>query len=350
MIYYAITFAISIWMAGLYGKKQEKKYLVLAVLPIILLSGFRFDVGTDYMFRYYPDFKSIQAGKIPYNLEIGYLAIVKICMMFSNNFQVIVLTTSVFIYGLLMLQMFKYSSSIELSLLVFILGGFYFDSLNIVRQYMAIMLLIFCMYEIVKGRLKSSVLYLILATLLHNSALIFVIIYIPCILKYSYKNIFKVLALGLVSVTLFKPIMEVLASGTRFIVYFKGELSYYTQGDLQTILCVKNIFILSVYIYIIYKNKHLLDDKLVLMYTYCQSVAVILNIFTGFMFIAFRFTYMFSVFQVFSVPYMLKMLDNGKRKCVTRIVLITYLICLCYLVFVAEANEVIPYQMKLYVN
>lgn len=351
MSYYIMAFLLSIFFMNRYTVTNEKKYIIFSLLPIIILSGFRYDVGTDYMFRYFPDFKSIESGIIPYNLELGFLMMVKMCLLISKNFQLVMMITSIFIYGLLYYIIAKRSVKPELSILILLIGGFYFDSLNIVRQYMAIMLLMLCFYKIIDDRVKESVIYLGLAMTLHNSVLIFVVIFVPYILKYNKKYIQAVLLAGLVVTPLFKPVMKVLLSGTRFSVYFEGELSYYTQGDFQVILCVLNIMVLLIYTYCIYKEKNILEERISIMYFYCQAVALILNVFSGFMFIAFRFTYMFSIFQILGVPYMLDQLDSSKEKTlIIRGIVAVYIIAMLYLVVLQGTNEVLPYSMKLFVN
>ncbi|MFI3202578.1 MAG: EpsG family protein, partial [Eubacteriales bacterium] len=322
-----------------------------SVLPIIVLSGFRFDVGTDYMYRYFPDFKSIESGVIPYNLEIGYLAIVKLCLLISDNFQLLMVVTSTFIYGFLYYLIYKYSVCSELSIAFFLLGGFYFDSLNIVRQYMAIIVLLFCFYHMAKGKMMHSVLYLVTAVTLHNMAILFVVIYLPVLLKYQIKYIITILGIGLVSLPFMKPIAKLLVSNTRFQVYFEGELSFYTQGDLQIVLCMLNIGIFLVYCYILFQNKNLLKERFTILYCYVQSIAVLLNLVTGVLFIAFRLTYMFSILQIFAIPYLVSQLKEQKeQKMVVAVVGGMYLVSLTYLVVYANGNEVLPYQMRWYVN
>lgn len=351
MGYYIVAFALSFFMMDKYRKTSQQKYIIFSILPIILLSGFRYDVGTDYMFRYFPDFKSIENGIIPYNLELGYLTIVKLCLFISNNFQILMIVTAIFIYGIIYYLIYKKSLSPELSVLVFFLGGFYFDSLNIVRQYMAIALLLLCFYSVAEDKLKYSIIYLALAMTLHNTAFIFVLIYIPYILKYNIKYIKTILCLGLIATPICKPIMRVLLSGTRFIVYFEGTLSYYTQGDLQTILCIINIAVLIIYMYVVYGNRAIQEQKITILYVYAQSIAVIMNIFTGFMFIAFRFTYMFSILQVFALPYLLSYVEDDRlRKQIMSVLILIYGLSMLYLAVHVGTNEVIPYKAKFYVN
>lgn len=351
MYYYIMAFLLSIIFMNRYAVTNQKKYIILSLLPIITISGFRYDVGTDYMFRYYPDFKSIQNGIIPYNLEIGYLLLVRICLLLSNNFQLVMLATSAFIYGIIYYIIIKKSVSKEISIIIFLLGGFYFDSLNIIRQYMAIVLLLLCFYKLAEDKVKYSLLYLAMAITLHNTALIFVFIYIPYILKFNIKNIRNILVLGLIATPICKPTMNILLRNTRFKVYFEGDLSYYTQGDLQLVLCFLNVIIFLVLIYIIKSDKKIIEDNTAILFLFAQSMAVLLNIFTGFMFIAFRFTYMFSILQVFAVPYFIGQIHDQKiKKKMYIIVMLVYIICLTYLVILNNGNEVLPYRAKLFVS
>ena len=70
MLWYIICFVLTLFFAYYskrgyvrYTKRQTLVnlidyygYFILALIPLTILGGIRYDVGTDYMFTYYPNF------------------------------------------------------------------------------------------------------------------------------------------------------------------------------------------------------------------------------------------------------------------------------------------------------
>ena len=129
-------------------KKTKKRWIkiiccIMAIMPFFIVSAFRYDLGTDYTRRYVFDYnRTLQGIDVP-NLEI----------LFKSNYEVLyyIYRRTIFnvchnicnycwIYSR---TSFKKSQDKILSVCIFLLGGFFFDSLNIMRQYMAMSLVFF---------------------------------------------------------------------------------------------------------------------------------------------------------------------------------------------------------------
>ena len=68
-----ILTVLFLWLAEIFKKKENFKYkkwyilfLILAILPLSLVSSLRWGIGTDYFYTYYPDFYRIIVGFKPY--------------------------------------------------------------------------------------------------------------------------------------------------------------------------------------------------------------------------------------------------------------------------------------------
>ena len=58
MIIYITMLGVSIlfsYISTKYDKILKNIFRILSVIPFIIVSGFRYKVGTDYLFRYVPD-------------------------------------------------------------------------------------------------------------------------------------------------------------------------------------------------------------------------------------------------------------------------------------------------------
>ena len=90
MIVYIMAFAISIiliWLSEhkIKSQKYKKLFLVLAVLPLFIISAIRYNVGQDYIKRYTNDYRALASGKDVTNLEIGFKIIDYICLIFTKE-------------------------------------------------------------------------------------------------------------------------------------------------------------------------------------------------------------------------------------------------------------------------
>lgn len=348
---YILMVLISLMFAYLYELKKKRYFAIFSVVPVVIVSGFRYDVGTDYMFRYLPDFKYMLEGGEVSNLEWGFKIIVQIIQLFTTNFQVLLVCCAVLIYGLIYYNIYKYSNHIYLSILIFYIGIFFFDSLNVMRQYMAVTLLVCAYMNLLQDKIKKYFLYMLLAMIFHTMSIVFVIVFIPYVLRKNIKKLAILLVIPLAVMPVCKQLLQILLVNTKYHVYFTEGFEQFVTGDLQIVMLGLNAIILIVYMYIISQRKELLKNKEIVMYLFMQIVSTYICVYTGVLYIVFRFIYLFSVFQIWSIPLMLDNVESEKkRKLLTCIIMGAYIIAFSYLVLLNNTNEVLPYQIRLYVN
>ena len=176
MYIYIITFLITIalvWIAQnkIKNKKLKILLLLIAVIPMFLVSAFRYDLGTDYTKRYVADYNTLAKGKDVKNLEIGFKAIDYLCLFFTKEPYLLFVITSLIILAIIFEVIYKKSNNILLSIAIFFLWGYFFGSLNLVRQYIAISLILlgyqFLMNENKKKAYIGFVICAIFAFLMH---------------------------------------------------------------------------------------------------------------------------------------------------------------------------------------
>ena len=90
MYIYIITFLLTIALIRLAENKAKSPkvkttLLVLAIVPMFLVSAFRYNVGTDYDKRYAYDYYQLAKGHDVDNLEIGFKTIDYICLLFTKE-------------------------------------------------------------------------------------------------------------------------------------------------------------------------------------------------------------------------------------------------------------------------
>ncbi len=351
MIFYVVIFTIVIILAMLSQKEmtKSKKFLFafLSLFIIFLISAIRYDVGTDYFYRYVPDFNTILMGGDVLNLEIGFKILIKICLLFTKDVQLLfVLTSLIIVFGLGYL-IYKYSKKPALSLFLFFAGSFFFQSLNVVRQYIAIVLIFSFYFSFLDKNYLKSALSIFLASLFHTTSLIclFTIFYT----KKIFTNIYVVLGL-LCIILIFSnqigDLINIVISHTRFKVYINSK---YDVSRIKYLTLLLNLFVYVV-CYLIYRKNNL-NDRVSIFFLNLLGSALLCTSAGKVISLATRLSYYFNVFQIFAIPYFLNIESKSEsknkifnKKYLTILVILAFMCNIFYTNVLHNDDEVIPYQ------
>lgn len=373
MIVYFFMTCISVFLIYIATKKKSKVFYLLAVLPIFLVSGLRYNLGTDYQIRYIRDFNQMAMGIDVDTLEIGFKAMIKFCLLFTKDPSSIIILTSFVITILIMLTVFKDSEDKILSILLFILGGFFFESLNIIRQYLACAIIFFAANLLLKDKKRYYVIYIlsvIIATLIHESSILAIILII--FNKKCFMNWKWVIPIS-ISITIFH---NWIMSGLGFII---GKTTYFDYindkwiGETSYLKILINlvIFIFMAYIYNKNKNNNLITGK-DNFYLNIQGLSLIMVNLISCHILFFRIARYFEIFQIMSIPFFIsriptekilkdlrkikvKFIKNdihifnkiksfGLKTVVKLVVIVCFFITMCYTNVFRNDNEVRPYR------
>lgn len=309
---YIIMLIVSLFFIYLSGKSNDKKIkiicTILSVVPFILISALRYDVGTDYFYRYVPDYNNIVNGVNVDNLEIGFRLLIKLCILITKDYQILFVLTSIITITLFMYTMHKQSKDIILSVCIFLLGGFFFQSLNILRQYMAIAMVFFSYRYLLKNKYWIFILGVTLAFFIHNASIVCLIL---LILKdreiFNFKNVLIIaliiFILGTPLINMFKSVIE----NTRFNVYID---SVYDRGEMRKLTILSNL-ILYIFMYALYivrkKNNKITKEDI--LYINMQGLTLTFIMLSSKFYLFFRIAYYFMIFQIISIPYFIKTID-----------------------------------------
>lgn len=312
MIIYISMLAISILFAFLSKKSETKKekviFATLTTLPFIIVSAFRYNIGTDYLYRYLPNYLIFTHGKFIDSLEQLFVVLIKICVFFNKDYVALFVVTSIIINGLVMWTIFKYSKNPIMSIIIFFIGSFYFQSLNLVRQYIA-MVILFAGYHLLLHN-KSKYLYIIIvgiATLFHSMSAVFLIVLFldkkEIKAKYFLILIALILVLGgylgnIANFIVTKTPLNEITNIAKYIKYFKmgGDLS------LSAIIVETAVYI---YIYMMFqklKEKNVVEKEAIF-FVNMQTMTLLCTIMNVHFNLFFRIALLFSIFQIISIPY-----------------------------------------------
>lgn len=200
--------------ATLIQKKRNNNTLLIGVIFIFLFlySALRsYLVGID-SYNYTLIFKDIISTPIMLYLqnsriENGYVILNYILGIFTKNPQIIFVFSSLIINYSFARSFLKYSENTLLSTMIYI-AIFFSSTMNITRQYLALSLIFLYFESILDKKVGKSIVFLILATLFHNTAIIFapLLIFAMSNINFTQKNILLLL-ISLISVSAFHQLL-----------------------------------------------------------------------------------------------------------------------------------------------
>lgn len=359
MVVYLLMLAISCLFCyfSMRCPKGKKKILlqVLSALPFILVSAIRYDVGNDFIGRYTVGYLHILQGGIVSNYEYGFHLLNKLCIFISDSPQTLFILTSIIINGLVFYSIFKNSKNPILSILFYFFGAFFFQSMNGVRQYVAMAMMLIAFPLVEKKKYIPLFVICFLSYYIHNISILVSLVYLAIILinktKLKEKEFYTspLLLFGiLIFILIFKgfvyDFMISILEHTRFSSYIG---SIYDHSDFQCIPFFVNLF---TYLYLVLpynkykKNKKCSQNEK--MYLFLQWIAVIVCFCTIVNTLFLRIAYMFTIFAVISVANCHEKYYNKNdqlRLCTIGLFLVLYASFL-WINVIHEVEKGIPYQ------
>ena len=347
-ITYILMLAFSVTMLLIAEKFKENKWLkitayVLSGLSFFIVSAIRYDVGTDYLFRYAPDYIKMGQGIDIGNLEIGYKIIAWICLLITKDYAIIFAVTSAIIIGLTFYTICKESPYPALSVLIYFCAGFYFHSLNLMRQYLAISVLLFSYKYLIDKKYIYFGISVIIAGSLHSIGIIFAIALLLC-----DREVFDLKRTIIVSLVLFifgkfvwHYIVDLIINHTRFAVYIGSKFDK-SKLRIEDIIFNAILYLIIYYLYKQTKDKGRTEKFFLNM----QACSLFFMILASTMYLLFRFSFIFGIFNVISIPYFLKKsdLESKKKIAVLTILIITLGSYITKINIIGNTDEVKPYK------
>lgn len=243
------------------AKTARRLLAFFSFLPLTLIMAFRYDVGTDFMNYWWTYSGSMDDSR----LEPGFRLFCAFLRLFSMNPAIFIFTTSVVICAGYYYGFYTESCNAAYSILLFVLAEDFFKATNTIRQSMAQAILIIALPYIREKKWKPVLIFVVLATLFHKSALIIIIFF----LLYSI-TIPPLIGAGIMTVAFFSSsilrtwVFPLLSQYGYFAGYFL-ESSFYSHSVFRrdAFLIFLCFFILISYFYPRTKN----NSKLKMFYT-----------------------------------------------------------------------------------
>lgn len=228
----------------------RKSFLILIISQFIVLHGFRhFSVGIDSV-RYYQRF--VQAANVDnftdvfslHRFEPLYTLLEGIVGIFTDNYTVFFLATSLLIFIPIGIFIYKNSNDYFLSVFFFIVLGYFDFSMNVVRQAIAMSVSLFAYKYAKENNLFKFLLIVLIGSLFHYSAVVVLPIYFLVNLKPHHKHIY-IIGILIATLTIFN---QQIAQLIHSFYYNYIVTTYVPIHDNTGSIGLTGIFILTIII------------------------------------------------------------------------------------------------------
>lgn len=224
-------------------KLLSKLFGFLSFLPLTLISAFRYDVGADFM-----NYAQMYRSQTFKESEPGFALLAKLLYLISENPQIFFIVTSVLICAFYYIAIYQESVSPAYSIFIFFTTSTcFFNSMNLIRQNMAMGLFLIALSFYHKEKYKSALLLVIIAATVHNSVLVAALAILAIdLLNISPLKGIAIIAASALFARVFSAIVRQFIQYTSYGRYFYGSESNTYLSILIVLIC---FYVLFSYIY-----------------------------------------------------------------------------------------------------
>ncbi|KAB7640216.1 EpsG family protein [Bacillus sp. B3-WWTP-C-10-D-3] len=326
------------------GTEKSKFSDVLIFLSLWLVSGFRYMVGTDFnAYNLYFENLGSYNLKYPY-YEKGYYVLNYVIKLLMDNSQYIFLATSFITIFLITKTLKDYSNSYILSVFLFVTMYFYYNSFNLVRQYLVVAILFYAIKYILNKSFKKYLLVITIASFFHITALAMIPFY--WILRKKFSNLMYLFMLAVsVCLSLFTTnIVNLVASiFGKFSVYN----NYLVEGSsTKSIILITSAIILFS---LINKNKLSRINENSIIYINGVYFALVFSVIAIGNILFFRVAIYFYIYSLLLIPLFLAAIDKKLRPVIYTLIFMILTAYHYYLLFNNNAG-VFPYDYNVNIS
>ena len=329
-----------------YSALKKKVFLVGGFSALFILQALRADTVAADTSSYITIFNNI--ARTPWNLleskfkyEYGYVFLNKIVSLFCSNPQAFLAIISFIIMFGTALFFYLESSNVYLSTLLFVGLNHFFTSMSSLRQYTALVLVMFAYYYIEQKKYSKSILFMFLAFFFHHTVIIFNIGLISLMVLKPTKRmvIFFTIIESLVLIS-YKPIITV-------FTYFFPKYNYYLTdaminnetgiGEIRICFIIIQVFLVA----IIFINKKYATDRNIRL-SALVTIGITIGLLQKNVPYIWRLVFYFDYLLLLLLPEILKIRIKNKAVCISG----CYILTTIYFVYLLFHNlGVIPYSI-----
>lgn len=251
------------------NKYSREIYFYLTFFVFFFVSAFRsMWVGTDTP-SYYLLYGRINAfysvESIQGHMESGFMYFCKLLSFISEEPQFLLIVTSFIMLFFVFRFIHKYSNLFLLSVLIYVCDTFLFN-LTGMRQSLAMVLVVYSFDYILKKNFYYYCLIILLATMFHKSALLFLPVYFLFNIEINLKKIIYIISFSAIAANFFQYTQKIIFFLFPSYIGYTDSV-WFGEAKLATILKLIMNFIVFITSYYFYsKQKIFLSKKQIQFY------------------------------------------------------------------------------------
>lgn len=351
IIYFVLIFLISlIYIFSKRYKNGDKVFLFISFLLLTFVSGLRnrcIGVDTNMYVYFFEHLNTIGFNDLM-NLryEYGFSLFSKIISLLTDNYHIYLLIVSSIINASVLNFISKNSKNKGLSVILFILCNFYFSYMNIMRQALALSIILFS-FEALKKKKKLLFAFLILlASQFHFSAIICLIFIFLNKIKLTKKHLPIILLTSIIFFIYGNLIFNYFCSLSPRLASYIG--TDYSNNNYFGAL-FESMIIFSQYIFgliVTKKNNYIKKENNDMFIAGGIVVATIISVLTMKATIFNRILHYFSIITIVWTPNSIENIVNKKNKTyITVIIILAFLLYFTMIeIYRPEWYGVVPYK------
>lgn len=317
--------------------------VVVSFLILFLIAALRYGIGTDYWFRYAPLFDQIQYGNVD-GQEVGYLYLNKVVAYITSDYQGIFVATSLLTVGLFYRFFLRMSINPALSVFIYAFGGFYLEDFNLVKQGLAIAIVLNSIEYALRKKHLTFITLTLLAASFHVSALVWFAIW-PFMWVRLRQWVRIALSLAIIGVVLLMP-----GTAPLLVDEFAPEYAWYfvsNYGVTRSINAVVVIVAIGAFVFTLVKvGRSGRGDRYAdsIINVFAVSTAVLVATMT-IAYLFSRLNYYFDPAQIIALPLALSLVKGARvRHVLTFVFMSAYMTSFVFQFLIWNAHGVMPYE------
>lgn len=324
-------------------KHKKLLFCIYSFIQLSLISGLRYEVGTDFLSysRHYK--KIVEHGMFYFEFEPGFNMLNLFSHQLKFGFQGVVLLSAIITIGCIMYVIYMYSGNPLLSVLLYCMLGFYYTSMNQIRTQLAVAIALVSIRYIKRRNMRKYCLTIVTASFFHVTALIMLPVYFMIYWPFNVKKCL-IAVFGISSAfCLVRPIM-------RFAVKIYPRYSSYINSAFDYGYGIQSLFLIIILcLIIILHKKYLLNrDKYNIIYINYAVYGFIVSLFQLQFILMDRFVpYFMLPCAVLGWSEIQTCYKMGISRRGINILLFAFGFLYCSFIIYRNWNGVVPYQFLL---
>lgn len=281
--------------------------LISIFLILFAVSACRLNVGNDY--AKYVEFMHLIYCDAFVPTEAGFNGVVRVLYGLSGfeNYLLVFAVFAFFTILLFLLAIYRQADSFGFSFFLFMALGYYFQTFNTVRYYLALAAALYAIPFVLRKEWGKFILIVILGATMHKSLLVVLPLYFLAALPWKRWQ----LAIGAVFCSTFFFLQDFYLKVVVFL-YPTYEDTEYLEGGTSYVNIVRclAVLVLSLLCY----QKVVKGNRRNSFYFYCNLGALVMYVCCSFLPIISRIGYYLTITHIFFLPALLGGIENRKIK------------------------------------